>query len=119
MRGIIVVAALTIALSAAPTAADTALQLPAPTGREPVGVTTLYVASGRASGAGASIGCAVAGAASVAAARTAASGTVMVVRVGRMCSPWWLVCAVGTIGERGLQRDCCRITARARGGRVR
>jgi hypothetical protein len=43
MRGIIVVTALTIALSAAPAAADTALHLPAPTGHQPVGVTTLYL----------------------------------------------------------------------------
>jgi dienelactone hydrolase len=43
MRGIIVVTALTIALSASPAAADTALHLPAPTGRQPVGATTLYL----------------------------------------------------------------------------
>jgi hypothetical protein len=41
MRGIIVVTALTI--SAAPAAADTALHLPAPTGHQPVGATTLYL----------------------------------------------------------------------------
>jgi hypothetical protein len=40
MRGIIVVTALTIALSASPAAADTALHLPDPTGRQPVGVTS-------------------------------------------------------------------------------
>jgi Platelet-activating factor acetylhydrolase, isoform II len=43
MRGIIVVTALTIALSASPAAADTALDLPAPTGHHPVGATTLYL----------------------------------------------------------------------------
>jgi predicted esterase len=43
MRAIIVVAALTIALSASPAAADTALHLPAPTGHQPVGATTLYL----------------------------------------------------------------------------
>jgi hypothetical protein len=43
MRGIIVVTALTIALSASPAAADTALHLPDPTGRQPVGVTSLYL----------------------------------------------------------------------------
>jgi hypothetical protein len=43
MRGIIVVTALTIALSASPAAAATALHLPAPTGHHPVGVTSLYV----------------------------------------------------------------------------
>jgi dienelactone hydrolase len=43
MRGIIVVTALTIALSASPAAADTALHLPAPTGRQPVGVSSLVL----------------------------------------------------------------------------
>jgi Platelet-activating factor acetylhydrolase, isoform II len=43
MRGITVVTALTIALSASPAAADTALHLPAPTGHHPVGATTLYL----------------------------------------------------------------------------
>jgi hypothetical protein len=43
MRGIIVVTALSIALSASPAAADTALHLPAPTGHQPVGVTSLYL----------------------------------------------------------------------------
>jgi Platelet-activating factor acetylhydrolase, isoform II len=43
MRGITVIAALTIALSASPAAADTGLHLPAPTGHQPVGVTTLYL----------------------------------------------------------------------------
>jgi len=43
MRGITVVTALTIALSASPAAADTALHLPAPTGRHSVGATTLYL----------------------------------------------------------------------------
>jgi predicted dienelactone hydrolase len=43
MRGITVVIALTIALSAPPASADTALRLPAPTGREPVGATTLFL----------------------------------------------------------------------------
>ena len=43
MRAIILVTALTIALSAAPAAAEAALHLPAPTGRQPVGVTTLYL----------------------------------------------------------------------------
>lgn len=43
MRGILVVTALTIALSASPAAAATAPHLPAPTGHHPVGVTSLYV----------------------------------------------------------------------------
>jgi hypothetical protein len=43
MRGIVVVTALTIAVSASPAAADTALHLPAPTGHHPVGVTSLYL----------------------------------------------------------------------------
>jgi hypothetical protein len=43
MRAIIVVAVLTIALSASPAAADKALHLPAPTGHQPVGVTSLYL----------------------------------------------------------------------------
>jgi dienelactone hydrolase len=43
MRAIIVVTALTIALSASPAAADTALQLPDPTGHQPVGAATLYL----------------------------------------------------------------------------
>lgn len=43
MRAIILVTALTIALSAAPAAAEAALHLPSPTGRQPVGVTTLYL----------------------------------------------------------------------------
>jgi dienelactone hydrolase len=43
MRGIIAVTALTIALSASPAAAEAALQLPAPTGHQPVGATTLYL----------------------------------------------------------------------------
>jgi hypothetical protein len=43
MRAIILVTALSIALSASPAAADTALHLPGPTGRQPIGVTTLYL----------------------------------------------------------------------------
>jgi dienelactone hydrolase len=43
MRGIIVVTALTIALSASPAAADTAMHLPSPTGDRPLGVTTLHL----------------------------------------------------------------------------
>jgi hypothetical protein len=43
MRGIVVVAALTIALSPAPAAAEAALHLPDPTGHQPAGVTTLYL----------------------------------------------------------------------------
>jgi hypothetical protein len=43
MRGITVVTALTIALSASPAAAQAALHLPAATGRHPVGATTLYL----------------------------------------------------------------------------
>jgi Platelet-activating factor acetylhydrolase, isoform II len=43
MRGITLLTALTIAVSAPPAAADTALHLPAPTGPRPVGATTLYL----------------------------------------------------------------------------
>jgi len=43
MRAIILVTALSIALSASPAAADTALHPPGPTGRQPVGITTLYL----------------------------------------------------------------------------
>lgn len=41
-RGLLAVTALTLALPASPAAADT-LSLPAPTGRQPVGVTSLYL----------------------------------------------------------------------------
>ncbi|MFC4858939.1 alpha/beta hydrolase family protein [Actinophytocola glycyrrhizae] len=43
MRVIVTLTALTLALSATPAAADPALRLPAPTGGQPVGTTTLYL----------------------------------------------------------------------------
>jgi dienelactone hydrolase len=43
MRALVVVTAVVIALSASPAAADSALQVPAPTGHRSVGVSTLYL----------------------------------------------------------------------------
>jgi dienelactone hydrolase len=43
VRSLAVVTAMTLALSATPASADTTLSLPAPTGRQPVGTTSLYL----------------------------------------------------------------------------
>jgi hypothetical protein len=43
MRGLVVVTALTLGMSTAPAVADTQPYLPAPTGRQPVGVTSVYL----------------------------------------------------------------------------